>query len=63
MNLVTAIGLAAELLSGIIAMQEQLMKVSALIQQAQAQGRDLTDEELALLKAARNAARQAALGA
>lgn len=63
MNVVTAISVAVDLLTGIIALQEQLVKVSAMIQQAQSEGRDLTDEELALLKAARNAARQAALDA
>lgn len=62
-GVLTAIGLAIDILGAVIALQEQLKKVSEMVKKAQDEGRDLTDEELALLRAARNAARQAALDA
>jgi hypothetical protein len=62
-GIVAAIGLAVDLLSGIISLTSQLQKVSALIAQAQAEGRDITPEELDALRAERLAARQKALDA
>jgi hypothetical protein len=62
-GIVAAIGLAVDLLSGIISLTAQLQKVSALIAQAQAENRDITPEELDALKAERLAARQKALDA
>ena len=62
-GIVAAIGLAVDLLAGIIAMTAQLQKVSALIAQARSENRDITAEELDALKAERLAARQKALDA
>ena len=63
MNLAVAIGMAIDILGGIINLTGQLQKVSALIQQAKAEGRDVSDAELDALKAERMAARQKALDA
>ena len=56
-----AIGLAVDILGGIITLQTQLAEVSGKIKQAQDEGRDITDAELAALAAARNKAREDAL--
>lgn len=62
-NAVEALGVALDLLNAAINLTMQLQKVSDMIATAKAEGRDLTDEELASLKADRLAARKDALDA
>jgi hypothetical protein len=62
-NLALAVGMAVDILGGILALSAQLQKVSALIQQAKAEGRDISDAELDALRAERLAARDKALNA
>lgn len=63
MNAAAAIAVAVDILSGIIGLTIQLQKVSQMIQDAQAQGRDLTAEELDQLRQMRLDARQQAIDA
>jgi hypothetical protein len=63
MNAAAAVAIAVDILGGILNAVVQLQKVSSLIQQAQAEGRDLTDAELDALRAERLAARDKALNA
>jgi len=58
-----ALAIAIDLLSGAINLQAQLAKVSEVIRQAQAEGRDVTPAELDALRAERLKARQEALDA
>jgi hypothetical protein len=58
-----AISTGVQVLTGVINLMAQLQKVSSMLQAAQAEGRDLTDAELAELQAIRKAARQEALDA
>jgi hypothetical protein len=63
MGATLAISTAVQILTGIINLTAQLQKVSGMLQTAQAEGRDLTTEELDELAAIRKAARQEALDA
>jgi predicted aminopeptidase len=58
-----AISTGVQVLTGVINLMAQLQKVSSMLQAAQAEGRDLTNAELAELQAIRKAARQEALDA
>lgn len=63
MNGVDAVIAVSQLLGLAISLLVRAQEVSALVERAQAEGRDLTAEEMAQIVAAREAARAAAAAA
>ena len=59
MKVVNAIGIATELLSAALRIQQELARVNETIQKAQSEGRDLTDAEEASIRARRGNAMEA----
>jgi hypothetical protein len=58
MNSVLAVGMAVDLLTGVIELTAKLQAVNALLQKAHSEGRDITESELQSVVALDDAAKE-----